>query len=239
MDLPQPVTAELERDLDNLASLNRHFGSHRLIRRFLSRWFEPGATYRVLDLATGAGDIPRLIAQWCESHGITVRIDAVDANASTLALAKTASKAFPNITWHKADALLFDEGHRYDLVCCTLALHHFSEEDAVKLLRRCRELSDQFVLVSDLERSSVTYLGVWLLTALLYREPMTVHDGRLSVRRSFSWQEMQTMAIAAGWDDFTHARFLFCRQAIWIAKRDMAAIPPDPLPAAEGMPCPT
>ena len=80
MDLAQPATAELEKDLDNLVSLNRHFGSHRLICRFLDLWFVPGGNYRVLDLATGAGDIPRLIVRWARARGVTVQVEAVDAS---------------------------------------------------------------------------------------------------------------------------------------------------------------
>ena len=37
MDRPQPVSQELAVDLDNLVRINRHFGSYRLIRRFLQR----------------------------------------------------------------------------------------------------------------------------------------------------------------------------------------------------------
>ena len=77
MDLSQPSSPELERDLANLASLNRWFGSHRLVTHFLELWFEKGESYRVLDLATGAGDIPRLIVDWARQRGIAVEVEAV------------------------------------------------------------------------------------------------------------------------------------------------------------------
>ena len=60
MDRPQPVTAELVSDLRNLRQLNRHFGSHALITHFLRRWIQPGMRLRVLDLATGSGDLPEV-----------------------------------------------------------------------------------------------------------------------------------------------------------------------------------
>jgi len=58
MDRPQPVTRELERDLANLRSFNRWFGGHRLLCRFLRRWLKPNDKARILDVATGSGDIP-------------------------------------------------------------------------------------------------------------------------------------------------------------------------------------
>ena len=77
-------------------------------------------------------------------------------------------------------------------------------------------LGSRWVLVSDLERSLFTTLGVWLLTALIYRDPMTRHDGRVSAKRAFSFGELHELAESAGWIDFGHARFLACRQALWL-----------------------
>jgi SAM-dependent methyltransferase len=227
MDRPQPVSAELEADLLNLVSLNRHFGSHRLVRRFLGGWLQRDRCYRVLDLCTGAGDIPRLMLDWARPRGITLRIDAVDANDATLEIARQHSAAHPEIAFLRGDVLKFESADTYDLVTCSLALHHFSDEDAVRLLQRCRELSHRFVLVADLERHFGTTLGVWLLTALVYRDPMTQHDGRVSAQRAFSFSEMRALAEQAGWRDYGHARFAYCRQALWLEGRDFAEIPID------------
>jgi hypothetical protein len=82
-------------------------------------------------------------------------------------------------------------------------------------------------------------VSVWLVTALLYREPMTRYDGRLSARRAFSFGEMRAMAEAAGWSGFEQCRFVPCRQAIWLVKEDLADIPAVELAVADVLPCPT
>ncbi len=239
MDLAQPVSAELEKDLANLESLNRHFGSHRVVCRFLEMWFRPGGNYRVLDLATGAGDIPRLIVQWARARGVTVQVEAVDANPATLEIARKASADFPEITWTRGNILECAAGGGFDLVNCSLALHHFSEQDAVRLLRNARRAANRWVLVSDLERHWMTTVGVWLLTALIYRDPMTRYDGRLSARRAFSYTEMRGLAEAAGWESFGHARFLFCRQGVWLSEDDLGEVPVGALPEEGALPCPS
>jgi ubiquinone/menaquinone biosynthesis C-methylase UbiE len=233
MDRPQPVSAELEDDLRSLVSLNRWFGSHRLLRRFLAMWLAEGAQYRVLDLATGAGDLPRIMAGWARQRGIKLQIDAVDANPSTLEIARKASTEFPEITFVRDNALTYAPAETYDLVCCSLALHHFSEADAVRLLRQCRELSQRYVLVADLERSRGTLFAIRALTTLIYRAPMTRADALTSARRAFSFDEFRALAEEAGWHDFGHARFLFCRQAIWLDMLTGGDIPLD-----DAMPCP-
>lgn len=237
MDRPQPVSAELERDLDNLVALNRNFGSHQLLRRFLAGWLRPDRNYRVLDLCTGAADLPRVMVDWARPRGIALHIDAVDAQAATLAIAEKKCAEYPEIHFHQSDALTYDSSVRYDFVHCSLALHHFSDENAAVLLRRCRDLSTRFVLVADLERSVLTTIGVWAVTAALYTDPMTKFDGRLSARRAFSFSEMHALTELAGWKEFGHSRFLFCRQAVWLASRDFAEIPETSVQIDEGLPC--
>ncbi len=223
MDRPQPVTPELERDLENLHGLNRHFGSHSLVRHFLQRWLKSGATYRVLDLCTGYGDIPRMMLDWARDHGVCLTVDAVDFHPATLEIARRRSAAYPQIRFFQADARDFaaPADGSYDLVHCSLALHHFGEEDAVRILARCRALLREHghVLVADLERSGLTTAAVWLVTALVYRDAMTRYDGRLSARRAFSFGELRSLAERAGWPEsgeFGHRRFLPCRQALWV-----------------------
>src|SRR5207237_9372494 len=97
MDRPQPVSAELERDLENIRQLNRWFGSYALISIFLSRWIKPGARLRIVDLATGSGDIPRLIAEYGRTGGGELRIEALDREAAALDLAKKLRHVYPEI----------------------------------------------------------------------------------------------------------------------------------------------
>ena len=216
MDRPQPVSAELERDLKRIRQLNRWFGSYRLICHFVRRWIKPGDNMRIVDLATGSGDIPRLIADYARKIGAKVEIDALDRQSATLEIGRKLSAAYPEISYYATNILDWSPAEAYDLVLCTLALHHFSDEDAVSVLRRCRETSRNFVLVSDLRRGFLATAGVYLLTALIFREPMTRYDARLSAERAFSFSEMGKLAVRAGWQNFGHRRFRVARQAIWL-----------------------
>ena len=226
MDRPQPVSPELERDLERIRQLNRWFGSYRLVLSFMRRWIksatadsssgEPGVRMRVADVATGSGDIPRLIVDYARKVGAHIEIHAVDRQAATLEIATKLSAGYPEISYHEANILEWDWAEAYDIVLCSLTLHHFSDEDAVKVLCRCRELSKRFVLVSDLRRGFLSRIGVHFLTALIFREPMTRYDARLSAERAFSFSEMRDLAVRAGWKDFGHKRFRFARQAIWL-----------------------
>jgi 2-polyprenyl-3-methyl-5-hydroxy-6-metoxy-1,4-benzoquinol methylase len=216
MDRDQPPPAELGRDLERLRQLNRWFGSYHLVLGFIRRWIRPADKLRVVDLATGSGDIPRLIVDYARRISAKVEIDALDRQPATLEIARGLSADYPEISYREANILQWNSVESYDITLCTLALHHFSNEDAVRLLRRCCQLSKRFVLVSDLRRSISLVAGVYVLTTLIFREPMTRYDARLSAIRAFSFSEMRDLALRAGWQNFGHKKFHFARQAIWL-----------------------
>src|SRR5438093_12168002 len=116
MDRPQPVSVELERDLRNIRQLNRWFGSHRVVRHFVRRWLKPGARMRIVDLATGSGDIPRLIVDYVRSINAAVHIDAVDQQTATLVVASGLSTNYPEIALIGANILEWQPAEPYDLV---------------------------------------------------------------------------------------------------------------------------
>ena len=215
MDRSQQVSKELQTDLENLEKLNRYFGSHLLVRYFLRRWLRRGTLVRLLDLCTGFGDIPRFIVDWCRHNAIPIEITAVDLQQATLELAKERSGSYPEITYVAGNVLDFEPSSPVDFVFCSLALHHFSDEEAGILIRQTGLMTRGNILFSDLERTDLGMIGVYVLTALVFREPMTRFDGRLSMHRAFSFEEMRRLARAAGWSQFGHCRFLICRQAIW------------------------
>ncbi len=216
MDRADASPADLEAALESLRRLNRYFGSHRIVEQFLRRWMKQGDRLRVLDLATGSADIPRLVAEHARRVGAEVQIEAVDFQPATIETARLLSSGYPEIICTCADVLSFSAPEPFDIVICSLALHHFSDEDAVRLLRRCRDLSRAFVLISDLRRGVLAAAGVYLLTALIFRDRMTREDGRASARRAFSLQELKALARRAGWQKFGAARFRFARHAIWL-----------------------
>ena len=216
MDRGQPPSSELERDLQRIRQLNRWFGSYHLVLSFIRRWIRSADKLRVVDLATGSGDIPRLIVDYARKISAKVEIDGLDRQPATLEIARRLSTDYPEISYREANILEWNSVESYDITLCTLALHHFSNEDAVRLLRRCYQMSKRFVLVSDLRRSFSLIAGVYVLTTLIFREPMTRYDARLSAIRAFSFSEMRDLALRAGWENFGHKKFLFARQAVWL-----------------------
>jgi 2-polyprenyl-3-methyl-5-hydroxy-6-metoxy-1,4-benzoquinol methylase len=220
MDVAENASPELEADLANLESLNRRFGAHRLVLDYLEPVLARRQPLQIVDLGTGAADIPRLVVTRARELGCPVLVTAVDRQQPTLEIAEKFSAGFPEIRFVRADFLNFAEGTLYDVVLCNLVLHHLDETDVIRLLRRCRELTKGVALVTDLRRSRLAQAGIFAVTELFYRQEMTKHDARLSAERAFSFPELHKLAIAAGWWGFRHRRAPFFRQVLWM---DVAA----------------
>jgi hypothetical protein len=92
-------------------------------------------------------------------------------------------------------------------------LHHFSEEDAVRLLREMGRVTRQALIVNDLRRSPTALVLIWLITRFV-RSRMTRYDGPLSVRRAFTLEEMRRLAHAAGLHGARVTPQPFFRQAL-------------------------
>jgi ubiquinone/menaquinone biosynthesis C-methylase UbiE len=168
MDRPGVLDAAWRAELANLRGFNRYFGGHRIVRRFLGSRMRPGRRYRVLDLCCGSADLPALVVEMARARGIGIEVVAVDRHPVTLAAAaEFLGDRFPEVRLVQGDARRFGSGDEgvggeggYDFVLCSLALHHFSEADAVAVLERVRALARRAALVADLERSWRSALGV-------------------------------------------------------------------------------
>lgn len=217
MDRPQPVNAGLSAALDDLAWMNRCFGATALVRGYLAALFQPGRELRLLDLATGGADIPRALVDFARRRNCAITIDAVDFHPATLELASTRCASYPEIHLHEGDARTWRypaEPRRYDAALCTLALHHFSEADAVEILRNLAAQSHTR-LALDLERGHLNQALIALLTRTFIRNPMTVNDARLSIQRAFTLAEAGELAHQAGWPGLRVRRHFPARLALF------------------------
>jgi hypothetical protein len=83
-------------------------------------------------------------------------------------------------------------------VFCSLFLHHFTDEEVVELLNGFGEVARKAVLVIDLERNPIPYYFIAWSRPLLGWDPVTVHDGAISVEAAFRREELEELARRAG-----------------------------------------
>jgi 2-polyprenyl-3-methyl-5-hydroxy-6-metoxy-1,4-benzoquinol methylase len=204
MDRPDVNKAWLREELEILQKINR-FGAHRLMVRYMNRLLDSRKVeeLRVLDLATGGADIPRAIVAWARKSGTKINVTAVDGNEEVLRSAREWCRDWPEIQLERCNLLeLPYRAESFDIVICSLALHHFTTEDAIGVLRRMNEIARVGYALNDLQRSWLTIWTSELLARTIMRSPIVRHDGPQSFRAAFTVRELRSMAEQAGMRNF-------------------------------------
>jgi len=126
-----------------------------------------------------------------------------------LSLARGASKVSQSLCFAAADARLLPfAAASFDVVMCSLALHHLRPGQAVQMLREMRRVARRAVIVNDLLRCWHGFIGGWLFGHLLTRNPFTRNDAPLSFRRAYTLEEMKGLACQAGVEPVRFRGFL-------------------------------
>lgn len=214
LDRPDIDPEWVREELHAMESANRWLGGHHLILHYVRRLLAATTrhTISILDLGTGSADIPRAIVTWGREARIQITVAAVDGNPVVLAAARAACRDWPEIHLEHQDlrALSFEPGS-FDLVLCSLTLHHFDERDAVELLRRMSEIARVGFVLNDLRRNWCAIWATELLARTVLRSPILRHDAPQSCRAAFTVGELRDMARRAGLEHFQvnrhHAMF--------------------------------
>ncbi len=160
----------------------------------------------ILDVACGGGDLAIRLGRRFLQAGIPVQIQGCDISATAIHFAREQARAagLTSLDFVLCDALEEPFPQRqYDIVMSSLFLHHLSETDGVRLLRRMKAATRCLLLIDDLRRTSTGYWLAWLGCRVLSRCPVVHFDGPVSVAGAFTTVEAGDIATAAGLADFT------------------------------------
>lgn len=196
MDRPVDAPDELERNLADIAWANRWLGGIAPIRREVAR---RGAR-TILDVGSGCGDVPYALVRDGRRRGVDVRATCLDRSAAMLAIARARTRGDERLAFVQGDGERLPFGDAsFDVVTCTLALHHFEPPAARTLLRELRRVARLTPVVGDLTRSYLAFAATWLYAHVTTANRLTRHDAPLSVRRAYEPSEAIALARDAGW----------------------------------------
>src|SRR5262245_39009122 len=216
MDRPGHDPAVLADNLYDLRLVNRWLGGARLTVGGLERLtgcHGSDGPLRVLDVAAGGADISRVVAGWARRRRRDALVVATDLSHEILRLGTDPPR--PGLVFAVCDGLRlpFRDG-AFDAAVCSLVLHHLRPDDAVRLLREMRRVSRLGIVVNDIVRWWPGVWGAWLMSRAFSNNPLTRHDGPLSVRRAYTRAELRALAARAGLRDLSLAGFMGYRVAL-------------------------
>lgn len=155
-------------------------------------------SFRILDIATGAGDIP--IALWKKSRREGLHLEIHGCDKSPQAIEYAHSQAQDNgapVHFYRRDILKEEIPPGYDILMSSLFFHHLKSEEASELLRRMAEAARKMILINDLARSTSGLILAYLGTRLLTRSKVVHTDGVRSVQAAFNLREIHGLVQTA------------------------------------------
>ncbi len=201
MDDPALDPAQHVQALRGLSRINRWSRSARLIWSALHAVArESGVRHlRVLDVATGAGDIPLRLWRYTQHGAIQLTIEGCDVSPTAIQYAQTqACQHGAAVKFFVLDALTTPIPVHYDVVMSSLFTHHLTDSETIRLLQRMKDAATRMVLVNDLRRSRLGLLLAYAGTHLLSRSTIVHIDGPRSVQAAYTIDEIRRLAEQAG-----------------------------------------
>jgi SAM-dependent methyltransferase len=200
--MDQPCSyAELRACLHDIAHVNRLTFANRPTLAWLEELVATRPTssepLRVMDVGCGYGDTLRLIHGWAAKRRIPVKLTGIDLNPDAIRAAREATPRGQRIEWLVGDALTDETPGDIDVVICSLLTHHLTDPQIVHFLSWMERTTKCGWFINDLHRKPIPYHLFRLWAKFTSWHPFVVHDGPVSIRRSFVSEDWMSLCAAA------------------------------------------
>lgn len=194
-------------DTEKLQNTYRQF---KTINKYLSRWdliykkeIKPvlkqnNGKSSLLDIGFGGGDIPLRLSRLARNDGYHLEITSIDSDLRSLDYAQTLESPSNIFFRHALTTDLINEQACFDFVISNHLLHHLDKPAFKKICCEAETLATKKVIFNDIERSDLAYLFFTILTKFLFRNSFIFYDGRISIKRSYTLNELAEI-VPIGW----------------------------------------
>jgi len=173
--------------LADIVRINRLLGGHEVLRKCLRGIVSPGESFSLLDVGAGSGDAASVVLKEYPAAAVF----SLDHRIHHVRFARGQRIV--------ADAFRLPLRPRsFDIVYAGLFLHHFRDDEVVRLLTAMTAAARRFVVINDLERHYMPYYFLPATRWLFGWDPITLHDGTISVQAAFTASEMRKLGQRAG-----------------------------------------
>jgi 2-polyprenyl-3-methyl-5-hydroxy-6-metoxy-1,4-benzoquinol methylase len=197
----------LRRTLDQIAYVNKVLGGNGITLDGVCTLMEhvpTGKLVTIADIGCGNGDMLRAVAKLARKQKWPVRLLGVDANKFTVDYAASLSEKYPEISYYCMDIMQDTfRSLRYDIVLCTLTLHHFEEKQILKLMSLFKRNATLGIVINDLQRSGVAYRLFQVFSWTTGMGKMAKADGLVSILRGFKRQEIAELSKKLNFNQYT------------------------------------
>jgi len=149
----------------------------------------------ILEIGCGGGYFAKTLALQYPS----TQVHGVDISESAVRFAEEEQQPLPsNLRFTLQRNKNLDEFKPVDVITSTLVCHHMTDEELIEFLRQSTSLARKEVILNDLHRSWIAYIFYAILAPLFFWNRLIIHDGLLSIKRSFKKSDWERIREGAG-----------------------------------------
>ena len=181
--------------LDDIARINQLLGGNAVTLngvKELIKNYPKDQSITIMDFGCGGGDMLRMLSKFGAENNLKFVLIGIDANEATIRHAEKCSADFDNITYLAEDIFLYDfSKYNIDIALITLTLHHFKNDEIIKIMKVIYNIIKKGIVVNDLQRSKLAYRLFQMLIFIFRLEKMTANDGLISILRGFKRKDLE------------------------------------------------
>ncbi len=185
--------------LAGLKRINAFSQAHRPIWEAILELAQSKRKLKILDIATGAGDLPFMLAGKAKQGSYDFEIHACDKSTQVIQhLQKQAITLGNDINFFVLDIKNEKIPAGYDILINSLFLHHLTNQETVTFLKDLKASKPAMILVNDLVRSRAGFFLAYFGTRLLSRSSVVHDDGPQSVKAAYTISEVSKLLRETG-----------------------------------------
>jgi len=217
---------EYDRFLHDIRLVNRFAGDNRALKKSLLKEIksENLKAFSVLDIGAGSGELLRTIADFARKQNRKTTLYGLELNSRSAEAIREESVNYAEIKPVRADAFRLPfADDSFDYAICSLFTHHFTDENAVKILAEMSRVARRRIYIIDLHRHRAAYIFYKIFCAAFRISRLVREDGSLSILRSFKPDELEKLGRKAELKNVSVKRFFPFRLVLEGENKSLAA----------------
>ncbi len=189
---------DIKKNMEELETVNKYLGGHIITKKGLQYFIKEKSSYVVCEIGCGGGDNLQVLYSYALQKKTALHCIGIDIKESVIKYAAEKQNHL-NAEWIVSDYKAVNFGNnKPDVIFSSLFCHHFTDEQLVEMLQWMQQNGRKGFFINDLQRNTIAYYAIKLITSIFSKSYLVKNDAPLSVARSFTKKDWQQIFLQAG-----------------------------------------
>ncbi|GGD93508.1 methyltransferase domain-containing protein [Planktosalinus lacus] len=195
MDQPNLSEVQLQLAYNDINKVNKLLGGNHITLNGviqLTKDLPVNEPVTIIDIGCGDGEILFRCEHYALENKLNWILVGLDNNDKSIALAKKRMPAESKVQFQLMD-VFSDELEKVTahIFLFSLTLHHFSNDDIIRILEKSFHQAKTGIVINDLQRSALAYRLFQLFSFCFLKSNVAKNDGLVSILRGFKKEDLR------------------------------------------------